>query len=178
MMKSGLGVTVAGVAMVLFAIGAGWLALRLVRGNRAAIVATLPVQPEQSFAAPAGELVVSLEVPRLSTDFQNWELELTEASTQRQQRMKWAGPRTSGTVKGFSTIKVPIGRLVLSAPEQLTFRLRGLAPNSDPSATHIVLARPYLARIAIHVVGIVVCGVAMLLSVIWGLWQLGVVKSG
>ena len=41
MIKSGPGLAVAVLAFGLFCVGAGWMALRLIRGNRAAVVASL-----------------------------------------------------------------------------------------------------------------------------------------
>jgi hypothetical protein len=178
MIKSGMGVAVAAIAIVLFAVGAGWMALRLIRSNRDAVIATVPVAPEQSVAVKsAGELVVSLEVPRLTTDYRAWELEVIEGSQQRIHVMKWGGPRATGTVTGISTIKVPVGRLTLASPDTLTLRVKGLTPGSNYAESNLVLARPHLSRMALQIVGIVVCGVGMLLSLIWGLWLLGVVKS-
>ena len=177
MIKSGLGVAVAAIALVLFAIGAGRMALLLIRGNRDATISTLPVVPEQTVAITSpGELVVSFEVPRLTTDYREWKLEVREDSTQRIHRMEWGGPRATGAVTGISTIKIPVGRLTLAKPESLTLRMSGLAAGVSAEA-HIILARPHLARMAVQIVGIVICGVGTLLSLIWGLWLLGVVKS-
>jgi hypothetical protein len=178
MIKSGLGLAVAGMVFVLCAVGAVWLALRLIRSNRAAVVATLPLRSEQTVAVDSpGELVVSIEVPRLTTDYRQWEFEVVEAGSQRMHPMKWGGPRATGAVTGISTIKIPVGRLTLTRPDTLTVRVKGLAADANYSAYHVILARPHLARMALQIVGLVFCGVGMLLSLIWCLWQLGVVKA-
>jgi hypothetical protein len=177
LIKSTLALVVAGVALVAFGVGAGWMALRLIRGNRAAVIASLPLVPEQTVRVEApGELVVSIEVPRLATDFRQWEFEVVETSAQRVHRMTWGGPRATGKVSGISTVKIPLGRVTLAQADHLAVRVEGLAADGDYSAYHIVLARPHLARIALQVLGLVFCGVGMLLSLLWGLWQLGVVK--
>jgi len=178
MIKSGVGLVIAGLACGLFCLGAGWLALRLIRGNRAAVVASLPLLSDQTVAVDvSGELVVSIEVPRLATEFRTWEFEVVEEQTKRSHVMKYGGPRSTGTVKGFSTIKIPIGRLALERPENLAVRVKGLMSGGDYTAYHIILARPHLARMVLQIVGLVLCGVGMLLSLIWGLWQLGIVKA-
>jgi hypothetical protein len=177
LIKSTLALVAAGVALVAFGLGAGWMALRLIRGNRAAVIASLPLVPEQTVRVEAqGELVVSIEVPRLATDFRQWEFEVVETSAQRVHRMKWGGPRATGKVSGISTVKIPLGRVTLAQADHLAVRVEGLAADGDYSAYHVVLARPHLARIALQVLGLVFCGVGMLLSLLWGLWQLGVVK--
>lgn len=178
MIKSGLWLTVAGLAFGLFCISAGWIALRLIRSNRAAVISTLPLLPEQTVAVEAsGELVVSIEVPRLSTDYREWELEIVENGTRQTHAMKYGGPRATGTIKGFSTIKVPIGRLTLARPDQLTVRVKGLASGGNYSAYQLVLARPHLARMALQIVGLVGSGVGTLLSLIWALWLMGIAKA-
>jgi hypothetical protein len=178
MIKSGLWVAVAGVALVLFCAGAAWTALRLIRGNRAAVVATLPLLSEQVVAVESpGELVVSIEAPRMATEYRQWEFELLEASTRRTHLMKYGGPRSTGAVTGISTIKIPVGRLTLERPDKLTIRVKGLSADANYSTYHIVLARPHLARMAVQIVGLVLCGVGTLLSLLWGLWLLGVVKA-
>jgi hypothetical protein len=178
MIKSGIGLGLAGVAFALFCFGAGWMALWLVRSNRSAVISTLPVLPEQTTAVKSpGELVVSIEVPRMTTDYRQWEIEIVESSTRRIHLMKWGGPRATGAVTGISTVKIPVGRLTLAQPDRLTLRVKGLAPGEDHSTSHLVLARPHLARMAMQIAGMVVCGVGILLSLLWGLWLLGLLKA-
>jgi hypothetical protein len=178
MIKSGLGLPVAVIAFGLFCIGAGWMALRLIRSNRAAVISTVPMSPEQNVAVESpGELVVSVQVPQMSTGYRQLEIEVVEGSTGRSHSMKWGGPRSTGVVKGLSTVKIPFGRLSLERPDTLTVRVKGLTNAADYSEYHIVLARPHLARMALQIVGLVVCGVGMLLSLLWGLWLMGVLKA-
>src|SRR5688572_5849749 len=84
MVKSSVWLAVAGVAFAFCALAAGWMALRLIRSNRAALISTLPVLPEQTVAVESpGEIVVSIEVPRLTTEYRRWEIEAVENSTGR-----------------------------------------------------------------------------------------------
>ncbi len=152
--------------------------MRLIRSNRAAIISTLPLLPEQIIAVESpGELVVSVEVPRMATDYRQWEFEFVDANTRRIHSMKYGGPRATGTVTGISTIKIPIGRLTFAEPHTLTLRVKGLAPDVNYSTYHVVLARPHLARMALQIVGLVLCGVGTLLSLLRGLWLMGVLKA-
>lgn len=179
MIKSGIGLAVAGVALVLFCVGAGWTAMRLVRSNRAAVISTLPLLPEQTIAVESpGELIVSIEVPRLTTEYRQLEVEVVEPHTKRIHAMRYGGPRATGTVKGISTIKIPFGRLTFAQPGPLTLRVKGMAPDVNYSTHHLVLSRPHLARMALQIVGLVLCGVGMLLSLLRGLWLMGVLKTG
>jgi hypothetical protein len=154
------------------------MALRLIRGNRTAVVASLPLVAQQTVAVDSpGELVVSVEVPRLATDYRQWEFEVVETHTKQTHVMRWGGPRATGAVTGISTVKIPLGRLALAQPDQLTLRVKGLAPDGNYSTYHLILARPHLARMALQIVGLVLCGVGALLSLLWGLWLMGVVKA-
>ncbi|MEO7698768.1 MAG: hypothetical protein ABIZ04_06050 [Opitutus sp.] len=153
-------------------------ALRLIRSNRAAVISTLPLVPEQTVSVDVpGELVLSVEVPRMTTEYRQWEYEVVEVSTKQVHRMKYGGPRATGAVKGFSTIKVPLGRFALARSETLVLRVAGLSPSGDYSTYHLILASPHLARMALQIVGLALCGVGALLSLLWGLWNLGVVKA-
>ena len=178
MIKSGLGLAVAVVACPIFAIGAGWFAMNLIRSNRTAVLSTLPVKAEQTVSAKLdGEVVVSLEIPQLSTEYRSWELEVIENGSRQTHHMKWGGPRATGAVKGFSTMKVPVGQLTLANPDTLTIRVKGLAADQSYADSQIVLTRPYLGRMALQIIGIVVCAIAALLSLLGGLWALGVLKT-
>ena len=178
MIKSGLWLAVAGIAFALFCVGAGLMALRLIRSNRAAVISTLPLLPEQTVTVETpGELMVGVEVPRMATDFRQWEFEVVEVKTKRTHAMKWGGLRLTGAVTGISTVKVPIGQLTLERPDNLILRVKGLAVSVDYSTYHLVLARPYLLRMAVQIAGLVLCGVGALLSLIWAFWLMGIVKA-
>jgi hypothetical protein len=178
MIKSGMGLTVAIMVFVLCAVGTGWLALRLIRGNRAAVISTLPLVAQQTVTVDSpGEFVVSVEVPRMATDYREWEFEIAEERTKRSHLMKWGGPRSTGAVTGISTVKIPLGRLTLAQPDQLSLRVKGLAPDANYSAYRIILAQPHLLRMAMQITGLALCGVGMLLCMLWALWLLGVVKA-
>lgn len=177
MIKSGSKLAVAGVAFGLFGVGAGLMALQLVRSNRGAVIATLPLVSEQTVPVSPGEIVVSVEVPRLTTEYRQWEIEVLEAKSKRTHVMKYSGPRATGAVKGLSTIKIPLGRVTLAQPDHLTLRVKGLVSDANYAAYHVVLARPHLARMALQIVALVGCGVGLLLSLIWAMWLLGIVKT-
>lgn len=177
-LRSGLGLGVAVAVFGLCGVGAVWMALRLIRDNRAAIIRTLPVLPEQTVrVAEPGELVVSIETPRLATDYRSWVFDVVEHATGRRHVMKYAGPRATGKVSGISTARIPLGRVTLPSADVLTVNVSGLAPTADHSAYRLVLTRPHLLRMALHIVGLVLCGIGALLCLLWGLWLLGIVKA-
>jgi hypothetical protein len=154
------------------------MALRLIRGNRAALVSSLPLVAGQTVAVESpGELVVSVEVPRLATDYRQWEFEVLEERSKQTHAMKWDGPRSTGAVTGISTVKIPLGRLTLAQPDQLTLRVKGLAPDANYSDYRLILARPHLLRMALQITGLVLCGVGALLSLLRALWLMDVVKA-
>ncbi|MEO6005188.1 MAG: hypothetical protein ABIZ04_01945 [Opitutus sp.] len=77
----------------------------------------------------------------------------------------------------FPTIKIPIGRLALANPDTLTIRVKGLSAEKSSADAQVILTRPYLGRMAFQIVGIVLCAVAALLSLLGALWTMGVLKT-
>ena len=176
--ESGAWLAVAVVAFGLSCLGAGWMALRLIRSNRAAMISTLPLLPEQTVAIEShGELVASIEVPRMTTEYREWEFEIVEAGSGQRHLMRYGGPRSTGAVTGISTVKIPLGRFKLAQPGKLTVSVKGITSDANYSTYHVVLARAHLARMALQIAGLVLCGVGTLLSLIWTLWLLGVVRA-
>jgi len=54
----------------------------------------------------------------------------------------------------------------------------GLQAGADYSGSRIMLSRPYLARLVLQIVGIVVCAIGMLLSLLLALWQILPLRHG
>jgi hypothetical protein len=69
------------------------------------------------------------------------------------------------------TVRIPFGRVTVARPGGYLVRVTGLDPARDYSRTRILLSRPYLGRMAVQIVGIVLCGVAALLCLILASWQ-------
>jgi hypothetical protein len=73
-------------------------------------------------------------------------------------------------------MQVPIGRMIAARTGVYAVRVEGLQPGKDYSSYRLILSRPYMGRMVLQIVAIVVCGVGMLLSLIWALWLAGLLK--
>ena len=85
--------------------------------------------------------------------------------------MKYEYMRAQGAVYGVTTMRVPLGRMTAQRAGAYSMRVTGLQAGKDYSACRILLSRPYLGRMVLQIIGIVICGVGMLLSLLLGLWQ-------
>ncbi len=145
---------------------------RLLRSNRAQWVASGPLVAEQEFAIrDSGELLLLIEVPRFGSDFRELEFEVVEKATERATRMRYDFLRAQGAVYGVTTMRVPLGRVALQRPGSYLVRITGLQPGADHSGSRIIFSRPYLARMVLQIIGIVVCAIGMLLGLLLALWQ-------
>lgn len=167
------------VTFVLLGIGLVWCVTNLVRGNRSDTLASGSIIPQQEITlAVSGDVVVLMEVPRTAADFRGFQIDLVEKQTgQVASTMKYCVVTAQGTVYGVTTMKVPFGRIPLRASAYVV-RIAGLQMGQDYSNYRLEFSRPYLGRMALQIVGIVLCGVGMLLSLLWGLWLAGLLKSG
>src|SRR2546423_2325689 len=149
-----------------------WIVLRLLRGNRNQLLATGPLLPSQELTIPEpGELLLLLETPRFGSDYRDFEFEDTEKETGRTTKMKYNFARASGTTYGVTTMRVPLGRMIAPRAGAYLIRIARLQSDKDYSRSRLFLSRPYIARMVLHIIGIVVCGVGMLLSLLLALWQ-------
>jgi hypothetical protein len=169
---------VAGIAFLLLAPAVVWCAISLVKGNRGDTLAAAAFAPLQEVNLPSpGEIVVLVEVPRLVSDFANFQIELTEKQSGRSAVMKYSCVNAQGAVHGFDAVKVPYGRLTAPRAGVYVVRMGGLDPGKDYSKYRLLLSRPYLGRMALQIIGIVFCAVGMLLCVIWAAWLTGLMKQ-
>jgi len=178
MVKSWTWLMVAGIVFLLLLPGLVWGVASLVRGNAGDLVASVALAPEQEITLPAvGEAVVLVEAPRMSTDYGDLQIELTEKGSGQGVMLKYSYVAAQGMVHGMSSIKVPFGRMTVERAGAYTVRVSGLAVGKDYSEYRVLISRPYLARMAVQIVGIVFCGVGMLGCVIWGVWLMGLMKQ-
>ena len=154
-----------------------WFVIHLVRGNQNSLLAAMALAPEQEVRVEApGEVVLLMEVPRLATDFRDFQIEVIDRQSGKGTNMKYQYLTAQQTVYGFTTMKVPFGRMTTTQPGAYLVRVSGLQPGKDYSNYHLLLSRPYLGRMAFQIVGIVVSGMGMVLSVIWACWLLGLIR--
>ena len=99
-----------GAVFVLRSIGLVWSVVSLVRSNSSDILASVPLVPEQEINLPsAGDALVMLEVPRLGSDFRNFQIQLVERQTGQAVTMQYSYVTAQGAIYGFSTMQVPFG---------------------------------------------------------------------
>jgi len=151
----------------------------LVRSNRRQIVATGPLVAEQEFELKEAQpLLLLVEVPRLGSGFRNLEFQVTETATGRVTSLSYNFLRAQGAVYGVTTMRVPIGRIEMAPAGPYLVRVLGLITGADLSRSRIMLSRPYLGRMVAQIIGIVVCGIGLLLSLLFGLWQVLPLQHG
>ena len=149
-----------------------WVVVQLILKNREQILATAALVAEQEVAIrERGELVLLLETPRFGTDYRNFEFDIIENATGQRTHMKYEYMRAQGAVYGVTTMRVPLGRMTAQRAGTYLVRVTGLQAGKDYSACRILLSRPYLGRMVLQIIGIVVCAVGMLLSLLLGSWQ-------
>ena len=86
--------------------------------------------------------------------------------------MKYDFARAQGAVYGLTTMRVPLGRMTAPRAGTYLVRVSGLQMGKDYSASRILLSRPYLGRMVGQILGIVVCAIGMLLSLLAASWQI------
>ena len=167
-----------GVAFILFGVGLVLCVTGLVRGNRESVVATAPLIQEQEIRLPpstGGEILVLVETPRTAADYGGFQIQFVEKQTGQVVTLGYSMMRAQGTVYGVTTMKVPFGRLP-ARPGVYTVRISGMQPGADYSRYGLILSKPYMGRMALQIIGIVLCGVGMLLTAIGVAWSAGLLK--
>jgi len=150
----------------------------LLRGNQKSVLNILPLAFEQEVRIDhPGEVVLLMEVPRLAADFRNFQIDLTNLQTGQWTSMHYHYLTAQKSVYGVTTMKVPFGGLTNAAPATYSMHVSGLEPGKDYSSYRLILSRPYMGRMALQIIAIVICGVGMLLSVIWACWLLGLMQQ-
>jgi hypothetical protein len=169
---------IAAVAFVLCGIGLVICVMSLVKGNRNDVLASAPIVNEQEVTLrSAGEMLVIIETPRTAADFRSFQIQLTDRQTGQAVTMSYNYATAQGAVYGVTTMQVPFGRMNANVGTYL-LRIAGLQPGADYSRYQLILSRPYMGRMAMQIIGIVLCGVGMLGSVIWSAWLAGLMKQG
>jgi len=164
-----MGTSVMFVALVFALI---WLVMRLLRSNREQIIATAPLVTQQEIGIrEPGELVLLFETPRFRSDYRTLEFEIVEQATGQSTPVKYGVLGGQGAIRGVTTMRVPIGRMKVQRAGRYLVRIAGLHQEKDYSSCHLLLSRPYLGRMVLQIVSIVVCAIAMLLSLLLISWQ-------
>jgi hypothetical protein len=167
----------AGVLFTLLAFGLIWFIMLLVRGNQNSTLKSTTLASQEVRLDHVGEIVVLLEVPRISSEFRNFQLHFTNRATGQQIALQYRYLTAQKSVYGMTTMKVPFGRIANGAPADWSVNISGPEPGKDYSNYRLIFSRPYIGRMAGQIIGIVFCGVGMLLCVIWSCWLLGLMKA-
>lgn len=163
----------ASAGLIVFACLVAWLALRLIRSNRDQLVASGALVPEQQLTVAApGEIVLLLETPRLQSGYSSLQFTVIDQATGTTTQMHYEYATGQGAVRGFSTVRIPFGRMTVPRPGTYLVRVTGLEAGKDYSESRILLSRPYLGRMVLQIVAIVICAVAALLCLILAAWQI------
>ncbi len=179
MVKSGNVLVVAGAVFILLAIGLVFCVVQLIKGNRGDTLASVALASQQEINLPgAGEMVVLVQMPQLATGFGDLQIELTEKGSGNTQVMKYSYASAQGAVHGFDGVKMRLGRLTVPRDATYVARVSGLSPGKDYSNCRLIFSRPYLGRMVLQIIGILVCGVGMLGCLIWSAWSAGLMKQG
>jgi hypothetical protein len=156
-----------------------WVVVRLLRSNREQLLASGPVTAEQEFALrEAAALLLLIEVPRFGSRFRELEFEVIEQASGRTTKLSYDFVRAQGAVYGVTTMRVPLGRVSVERPGSYIVRVGGLQEGEDYSRCRIMFSRPYLGRMVLQIVGIVICAIGMLLSLLLALWQVLPLQQG
>ena len=159
---------------LLLSIGLVWSVVSLVRSNNRDVLASAPVVPLQEVSLPStGDVLVMLEVPRVGSDFRNFQIELEEKQTGQATAVKYSFVTAQGAVYGVSTMQVPFGRMQAARAGVYIVTIIGMQAGKDYSSHRLILSRPYMARLVMQILAIVFCGVGMLLCAIWAAWLAG-----
>jgi hypothetical protein len=163
----------ASAGLIVLACLVAWLALRLIRSNRDQLLANGALVPEQQFTlAEPGEILLLLETPRMQSGYSNLQFAVVDQATGATTQMHYEYARAQGAVRGFSTVRVPFGRMTVPRPGTYLVRVTGLEAGKDYSGSRILLSRPYLGRMAFQIVAIVICAMGALLCLILAAWQI------
>ena len=156
-----------------------WVVVRLLRSNREQLLASGPMTTEQEFALrEAAALLLLIEVPRFGSGFRELEFEVVERASGRATKLSYDFVRAQGAVYGVTTMRVPLGRVTVERPGSYLVRVGGLKPGGDYSRCRIMFSRPYLRRMVLQIIGIVICAIGMLLSLLLALWQVLPLQQG
>jgi len=167
----------AGVAFILFGIALVWCVVSMLKSNRTDILASAPLAVEQEIQIPyTSKARILLETPRTSSEYSNLRIELIERQTGRSVTGAYSFVTAQGAVYGVTTMQVPFGpEMSLPAGVYLA-RISGLQAGNDYSRYRLLISRPYIGRLTLQIIALVLCGVAMMLDLVWAAWLAGLMK--
>ncbi len=168
----------AGLIFLFLGAAASWCVASMLRNNRKDILVSTPIAPELEFRLPStGMARLLVESPRTSASYRNMRIELTEQQTGETVSAEYSLVTAQGAVYGLSTMQVPFGPPRMLRAGVYRARIGGLDSAIDNSRYRLIISRPYMARLVLQIIVLVLCGVAMLLDLIWAVWSAGLLKT-
>ncbi len=156
--------------------GAIYFAVGLYRTIQTSGLASLPVDRPTEIALPSSEIVLEVDTPRLSHEYRQFEVQVTEMSTREVTRFAYQPSIVGRESYGVTTMRVPFGRMLAREGKYL-LRIEHLRTGADYSSTRLILSRPYMGRMAGHIIALVLCAAGTLGSLIWSAWLAGWMKQ-
>ena len=179
MIRSWSLLAVAVIVFLVLVVGLVWCVVSLLKSNRGDTLASVALTREQEIKLPgAGEVIVLVEMPRLASSFGDLQIELTEKQSGHAEVLKYSYAKAQGAVRGFDSVKIPFGHITAPRAGTYVARVSGLDTGKDYSNYRLLFSRPYLGRMSVQIVGIVICAVGMLGCLLWTVWLAGLMKQG
>ncbi len=167
----------AGMAFLLLGAALVWCIAKMLQQNRTDTLVSAPLVAEQAIQLPStGMARLILEVPRTSADYRKVRIELTEQQSGQAVRADYSLLTAQGAVYGVTTMQVPFGPATMMRAGLYRARIGGLDAGKDYSRCRLILSRPYLGRLTLQIIILVLCGVGILLDLIWVVWLAGWMK--
>ncbi len=166
------------VAAILFAAAFLVIAVRLVRDIRRDLLAAASLVPDQNVVLPRGPVILAVEAPRLATAYRALRFQVSDGGGRAVADLAYRMTTASGAVYGVTRVKVPFGRFTVARSGPFRIRASGLAPDQDPSDYRLLFTRPYLARLALQIAGLVFCFAGAFLALLRALWLVGLMQKG
>jgi hypothetical protein len=152
-------------------------AVGLYRTIQTSVVASLPVDRPAEITMPSCEMVLEVETPRLSQEYRQLEVQMTEMNTREVTRFAYRPNIFGRESYGVTTMRIPFGRMLAREGNYL-LRIEHLRSGVDYSATRLILSRPYMGRMVGYIIALVLCAVGALGSLIWAVSLAGWMQQG
>jgi hypothetical protein len=156
-----------------------WCVAKMLKSNRRDVLVSAPLMPEQEICLPSTGMVrLVLETPRTSGDYRNLRIELNEKQTGQSATASYSLLTAQAAVYGVTTMQVPLGPATMLPAGVYIARISGLRAESDYSRYRLIVSRPYIGRLSLQIIILVLCGTGMLLDLVWFAWLAGWMKPG
>lgn len=143
-----------------------WIMIRrLIRLPASVTEHTLPVIPHQKIEfIDIGEKYLHVEGPRFTTVFSGISFALSDGSTNLPVRLRSVILRS--VMGGMSRAKLLLKTFVIDHAGSYGLQIGGIKEGVDYSNTHIVITKPYLAKLTLNILGLILAGWLVIGSIV------------